>query len=104
MPRSTEAIKVLVVDDHPVVRLGLRTMLESEGNITVTGTAASAKEALAEVQRQRPDVVLMGCGDAGRGRRGGSCGCARRESKLSLPGFKNLGGWECGDRCGAIPE
>src|ERR1039458_6633678 len=59
MPRSTEAIKVLVVDDHPVVRLGLRTMLESEGNITVTGTAASAKEALAEVQRQRPDVVLM---------------------------------------------
>jgi DNA-binding NarL/FixJ family response regulator len=52
-------IKVLIVDDHPVVRLGLRTMLESEDNITVTGVAGSGKEALAEVQRVQPDVVLM---------------------------------------------
>jgi DNA-binding NarL/FixJ family response regulator len=52
-------IKVLIVDDHPVVRLGLRTMLESEDNISVTGMAGSGKEALAEVQRVQPDVVLM---------------------------------------------
>jgi len=54
-----DSIKVLIVDDHPVVRLGLRTMLESEGNISVTGMAGSAKESFAEVQRLRPDVVLM---------------------------------------------
>jgi DNA-binding NarL/FixJ family response regulator len=59
MTEAGEEIKVLIVDDHPVVRLGLRTMLESEGNIAVTGMAGSAKEAYAEVQRLRPDVVLM---------------------------------------------
>ncbi len=53
------AIKVLIVDDHPVVRIGLRTMLESEEKISVTGMAESAKEALMEVQRTKPDVVLM---------------------------------------------
>ncbi len=56
---TTYPIKVLIVDDHPVVRTGLRTMLESEKNISVTGLAESAKEALLEVQRVKPDVVLM---------------------------------------------
>jgi DNA-binding NarL/FixJ family response regulator len=50
---------VLIVDDHPVVRVGLRTMLESESNISVIGVAASAREALTAVQRSVPDVVLM---------------------------------------------
>ena len=59
MPERAEIIRVLIVDDHPVVRFGLRTMLESEENISVTGMAGSAKEALLEVQRARPDVVLM---------------------------------------------
>ncbi|HZU09423.1 MAG TPA: response regulator transcription factor [Pseudacidobacterium sp.] len=53
------AIKVLIVDDHPVVRVGLRTMLESEENISVTGLAESAAEAFREVERDPPDVVLM---------------------------------------------
>jgi DNA-binding NarL/FixJ family response regulator len=52
-------IKVLIVDDHPVVRVGLRTMLESETNIQISGTAESAKEATMEIQRNKPDVVLM---------------------------------------------
>lgn len=59
MVEDTKAIKVVIVDDHPVVRLGLRTMLESEANISVTGMAASAKEALEEVGKLQPDVVLM---------------------------------------------
>src|ERR1700691_964259 len=59
MRKRAGTIKVLIVDDHPVVRSGLRTMLESEENISVTGTAGSGKEALAEVQKFRPDVVLM---------------------------------------------
>jgi DNA-binding NarL/FixJ family response regulator len=52
-------IKVLIIDDHPVVRLGLRTMLESEDHIVVTGTAGSAKEGMEAVQQAKPDVVLM---------------------------------------------
>ena len=52
-------IKVLIIDDHPVVRLGLRTMLESEAHIVVTGTAGSVREGLQEVQKIEPDVVLM---------------------------------------------
>jgi DNA-binding NarL/FixJ family response regulator len=52
-------IKVLIVDDHPVVRLGLRTMPECEENVSVTGTAGSAREAFVEVRKTPPDVVLM---------------------------------------------
>lgn len=59
MVDQTKTIKVLIVDDHPVVRLGLRTMLESEENISVVGIAGSAREAFVEVQRTPPDVVLM---------------------------------------------
>ena len=59
MEDEEKTIHVLIVDDHPVVRLGLRTMLESEENIAVTGMAGSAREALTEVERHPPDVVLM---------------------------------------------
>ena len=53
------SVTVLIVDDHPVVRLGLKTMLESEAGISVIGMAGSAKEALAELEKCVPDVVLM---------------------------------------------
>src|ERR1700759_2221801 len=59
MEDASPPIGVLIIDDHPVVRLGLRTMLESEKHIVVTGIAGSAEEGLAEAQRTRPDVVLM---------------------------------------------
>jgi DNA-binding NarL/FixJ family response regulator len=59
MTAPAEPIKVLIIDDHPVVRLGLRTMLESEEHIVVTGTAGSVREGLQEVQKIEPDVVLM---------------------------------------------
>jgi DNA-binding NarL/FixJ family response regulator len=52
-------IRVLVVDDHPVVRQGLVGMLEAEPDVAVVGTAADGAQALAEVGRSRPDVVLM---------------------------------------------
>lgn len=58
MPTS-DKIRVLVVDDHPVVRRGLASMLESQGGITVVGTVASGGEALTCVGNTRPDVVLM---------------------------------------------
>ena len=59
MADAARPIKVLIIDDHPVVRLGLRTMLESEDHIVVTGMAGSAREGMAEVRKSRPDVVLM---------------------------------------------
>src|ERR1039458_10507735 len=56
---EAEVITILIVDDHPVVRLGLKTMLATEDGLRVIGMAGSGKEALAEVRRSKPDVVLM---------------------------------------------
>ena len=53
------AIKVFVVEDHPVVRLGLKTMLESEPGIAVVGMAASGSEAIKTIPSATPDIVLM---------------------------------------------
>lgn len=53
-----ESIRVFVVDDHAVVRLGLQTMLESEPGISVIGMASSGTEALEAVPRLLPDIVL----------------------------------------------
>ena len=52
-------IRVLLVDDHPVVRTGLRGMLEAEDGIEVVGEAGSGAEAIAFAATLAPDVVLM---------------------------------------------
>ncbi|GAB2811921.1 response regulator transcription factor [Actinoallomurus bryophytorum] len=52
-------IKVLLVDDHPVVREGLRGMLAAEEDLTVVAEAGGAAEAVAAVRAHEPDVVLM---------------------------------------------
>lgn len=52
-------IRVLVVDDHPVVRMGLGSMLGSQKGITVVGMMASGGEALTSLASLHPDVVLM---------------------------------------------
>ncbi|HEX4722328.1 MAG TPA: response regulator, partial [Pseudonocardiaceae bacterium] len=52
-------IRVLLVDDHPVVRTGLRGMLATEPAIEVVGEAGSGAEAVAMVAAVTPDVVLM---------------------------------------------
>jgi NarL family two-component system response regulator LiaR len=54
-----DPIRVLVVDDHAVVREGLRAFLELQDGIEVAGEAADGEEALAAADRLRPDVVLM---------------------------------------------
>ncbi|CAM3781892.1 response regulator transcription factor [Kibdelosporangium persicum] len=52
-------IKVLLVDDHPVVREGLRGMLDAEPDLVVVGEAGSGEEAVAMATAARPDVILM---------------------------------------------
>ncbi|MDU0290890.1 response regulator transcription factor [Saccharothrix longispora] len=52
-------IRVVIVDDHPVVRDGLRGMLASAGDVEVVGEAADGAEAVAVVRTVSPDVVLM---------------------------------------------
>src|SRR3954451_18392635 len=52
-------IRVLVADDHPIVRQGLVSVLEDEDDLEVVGTAGSGAEAVRLAQRVRPDVVLL---------------------------------------------
>ncbi len=52
-------IKVLIADDHPVVRVGLRNMLQSDGHIKVVAEAKDGMEALNMVRTLRPDILLL---------------------------------------------
>jgi DNA-binding NarL/FixJ family response regulator len=56
---ADKIIKVLLVDDHQVVRRGLRTFLEVQDDIEVVGEAADGAEGVARAEELRPDVVLM---------------------------------------------
>lgn len=53
------AVRVLLVDDHPVVRTGLRALLASHDDIVVVAEASSGEEAVASASAAKPDVVLM---------------------------------------------
>jgi DNA-binding NarL/FixJ family response regulator len=53
------SLGVLIVDDQALVRAGFRMILEAEEDIEVVGEAANGREAIAEAQRARPDVILM---------------------------------------------
>jgi len=52
-------ISVLLVDDHPVVRQGLRALLETSHEITIAGEAGDGREAIEQVREKRPTVVVM---------------------------------------------
>ncbi|WP_436759546.1 response regulator [Streptosporangium sp. V21-05] len=52
-------LRVMIVDDHPVVREGLRGMLEADPGITVVGEASSGDEAVVRAGELAPDVILM---------------------------------------------
>jgi len=56
---SNSPIKVMLVDDHKVVRGGLRMLLESQPGFTVVGEASNSKEALHIMARELPDIVLL---------------------------------------------
>jgi two-component system response regulator NreC len=54
--------RLLIVDDHAVVRSGLRMLLENERNIEIVGEAGNAKEAIEAAARLKPNVILMDIG------------------------------------------
>ena len=56
---SNQPIRVLIADDHPVFRFGLRALLESQPDMLVVAEAASGEEAVELAQSLQPDVVLM---------------------------------------------
>jgi len=58
-PTSAAAIRVVLADDHALVRAGMRSLLGGMAQVEVVGEAASGEEALVLAERERPDVVLM---------------------------------------------
>ncbi len=59
MADATNAIRVLIVDDHAIVRSGLRKLLEAEDGFDVVEEAGSADEAIRKARLEKPDVVLL---------------------------------------------
>ncbi len=59
MTQSVQRICILIVDDHSVVRQGVRAFLEAQPDLTVVGEAESGEQAVQLAQKYLPDVVLM---------------------------------------------
>lgn len=59
LPTYKKSIHVLLAEDHMIVRQGLKSLLESEGDILIAGEAEDGREAVALAHKLRPDVVLM---------------------------------------------
>ena len=83
MAESDGSIRVLVVDDHAVVREGLRTFLSLQDGLEVVGEAADGEAAVRVAEQLRPDVVLM---DLVMPRQDGVA--AMRELRRRLPGTR----------------
>lgn len=56
---NTKPVRVLIVDDHEVVRVGLQTVLSRQASLTVVGEAMTVEDAVREACYHKPDVVLM---------------------------------------------
>ncbi len=80
----SEPIRVLIVDDHAVVRSGLRLLLEREEGIEPVGEAADAEEALRAADRLRPTLVLMDIEMPGMGGLAGARALGRRRPALPV--------------------
>lgn len=59
MPEATVKVRVLVVDDHPVVRDGLAAMIESQEDMELIGEGGTGEEAIALFEKLHPDILLL---------------------------------------------
>lgn len=59
MDKKKEPIRIVLADDHPIVRDGLRKLLETEADFAVAGQAADGREAVKLVQELKPDILLL---------------------------------------------
>jgi DNA-binding NarL/FixJ family response regulator len=62
MSTSKQTIRILVVDDHPVVRKGLQSCLAKQDRLTIIGEASDGDEAIRKTRELTPDIVLMDIG------------------------------------------
>ena len=56
---TADSIRILIADDHPIMRQGLATVLDQEEDLKVVGQASNGVEAVSEASRLHPDVILM---------------------------------------------
>ncbi len=59
MTKPNDLIRLLIVDDHTIVRKGIRALLATETDIEVVGEAANGREAIEQTSKLRPDVILV---------------------------------------------
>lgn len=74
-------IRILIADDHPVVRAGLRSVVESQDDFTVVGEAATGEDAVRRAALDQPDLVLMDLQMPGEG----GAAATRKISQLPSP-------------------
>ena len=85
LPAGPGPVRVLVADDHPVVRAGLRALLGAEPGLAVVAEAGTGEETVAAARQQQPDVVLIDLRMPG----GGGL-AAIRQLSAELPGIRVL--------------
>jgi DNA-binding NarL/FixJ family response regulator len=54
-----DEVKIVIADDHPIVRQGLRQMIEAEKNFTIVGEAGDGEDALQLIETHQPDVAVL---------------------------------------------
>jgi DNA-binding NarL/FixJ family response regulator len=94
MPR----ISILVVDDHPALRSGLRGLFEQEAGLRFLGAVADEREMAQALRRRRPDVVVL---DYALGRGDGLSACFRLKQRPDAPAVVLYSGYV--DRVFAVP-
>jgi DNA-binding NarL/FixJ family response regulator len=82
---AKRAIRILLVDDHQVIRAGLRMLLESRPGMTVVGEAGTRADAITMASREKPDIILLDL-DLGRSGSGiASCPSCYPQPVMSYP-------------------